>query len=126
MSGGMERVCPNEGEEQATLFSWAKMQSWRWPELALMFHVPNGGSRKKSEAARFKAEGVKAGVPDVFLPVPRGGFHGLFLELKRQKGGRVSPEQEDWIRRLNGQGYRAVVCRGWQEAAEEISSYLGK
>lgn len=76
---------PTESVEQQCLFRWAAFQSGRFPELALLYHVPNGGSRKKAEAGRFRAEGVKAGVPDLCLPVARGGFHGLYIELKRQK-----------------------------------------
>lgn len=115
---------PTEGDEQATLFSWAEMKSGKYPELRLLFHVPNGGSRGKVEAARFKAEGVKPGVPDLFLPVARGLWHGLFIELKRQKGGRVSEAQRRWIADLERQGYRAEVACGWREAAEIIEIYL--
>lgn len=120
-----KRLLPKEGAEQAALMSWAQMQSWRWPELQLLFHIPNGGARSKAEAGRFKAEGVKAGVPDLFLPVPRGNNHGLFIELKRRKGGRLSPEQRVWIQNLQEQGYQAFVCYGWEEATEVIQSYLG-
>lgn len=120
-----KRLLPKEGEEQAALMSWAQMQSWRWPELSLLFHIPNGGARSKSEAARFKAEGVKAGVPDLFLPVPRGEWHGLFIELKRQAGGRLSDEQKEWIPALQAQGYRVEVCKGWEAAAELLKNYLG-
>ncbi|MBR5342575.1 MAG: VRR-NUC domain-containing protein [Oscillospiraceae bacterium] len=120
-----KRLLPKEGQEQATLMNWAKMQSWRWPEIALLFHIPNGGGRSKAEAGRFKAEGVKAGVPDLFLPVPRGEYHGLFIELKRQAGGRVSAEQKEWIEKLRDQGYRVEVCRGWEAAAELLREYLG-
>ena len=120
-----KRLLPKEGEEQATLFSWASMQSWKYPELALLFHVPNGGARNKAEAGRFKAEGVKAGVPDLCLPVPRGDRHGLFIEMKRRDGGTVSKEQKEWLARLTEQGYRAEVCKGWEEAARVIEDYLG-
>lgn len=78
---------PTESVEQQCLFRWAAFQSGKYPELKLLYHVPNGGSRKKSEAGRFKAEGVKAGVPDLCLPVARGGYHGLYIELKRLKQG---------------------------------------
>lgn len=115
---------PSEGVEQATLFSWAKMQEHKWPELRLLFHIPNGGSRGKVEAARFKAEGVKAGVPDLFLPVARGKYHGLFIEMKRIKGGRASDEQKAWIAALQKQWYVADICRGWKEAADLITWYL--
>ena len=115
---------PTESEEQQCLFRWAAYQSGAFPELELLYHVPNGGSRRKSEAGRFKAEGVKPGVPDICLPVARNGIHGWYIELKRKKGGRTSQKQERWIRWLDGQGYLAVVCKGWEEAANLIERYL--
>lgn len=117
-------ITPHEGEEQATLFSWAAMKRGKYPELDLLFHIPNGGSRGKAEAARFKAEGVKPGVPDLFLPVARGPYHGLFIEMKRKKGGKVSDNQKAWIAALTVQGYLAVVCYGWKDAASLIEDYL--
>ena len=71
-----------------------------------------------------KAEGQRQGVPDLTLPVPSGSYHGLFIELKRVKGGRVSPEQKDWLAFLSGQGYRAEVCKGAVEAIAVINEYL--
>lgn len=97
-----------------------------FPELELMYHIPNGGYRTKTEAARFHSEGVKPGVPDICLPVPRGGYHGLYIELKRKEGGKVSANQESWLEKLKQQNYEAVVCRGWEEAAEAITRYLSR
>ena len=77
----------------------------RWPELRLLHAIPNGGKRDIRTAAMLKAEGVKPGVPDICLPVPRGGKHGLYIELKRRKGGTVSKAQEAWIRALMAQGF---------------------
>lgn len=119
-----KRLLPKEGEEQARLFNWAQMVSGRYPELRLLFHIPNGGGRSKAEAGRFKMEGVKAGVPDLFLPVARGQWHGLFIEMKRRAGGRVSPEQKAWIDELRAQGYQAIVACGWEEASEMLLDYL--
>ena len=113
----------NEHAEQAALFSWAEFARDRYPELALMFAIPNGGHRHKAVAARMKAEGVKRGVPDICLPVPRGIWHGLYIELKTSTG-RVSREQRRWIALLITQGYRADVCRGWQQARQLIEEYL--
>lgn len=113
-----------ESQEQQLLFEWAALSAGKWPELALMYHIPNGGSRSKSEAGRFRAEGVKAGVPDICLPVARGGYHGLYIELKRVKGGRVSTPQQGWIAALRDQGYCACVCKGWDDAAHVIKKYL--
>lgn len=100
-------MTPTEGEEQATLFHWCEMVKGKYPELQLLFHIPNGGERRKSEAARMKAEGVKPGVPDLFLPVARGGYHGLFIEMKRREGWRISKEQETWIAALKEQGVQS-------------------
>lgn len=119
------RDCPLESEEQQALFAWARMQEGTHPELALLVHVPNGGLRNVTEAVRFKAEGVRKGFPDIMLPVACGGYHALAIELKRRKGGRTSPEQEAWLAALTVNGWRAVVCKGRDEAREEILVYLG-
>lgn len=115
---------PTEAQEQITLFEWARLQRGRYPELDLLFHVPNGGSRNKAEAGRLRAEGVKAGVPDLCLPVPRGRFHGLYIELKRKRGGRIDPAQTAWLEELMKQGYSVAICHGWEAAAEIILNYL--
>ena len=98
-----------EDNEQMILIRWAQFESGRHPELSLLFHVPNGGKRSKVEAARFKAMGVQAGVPDLFLPVPRGAYHGLFIEMKAPKG-RTSNAQNTWIEKLKSNGYAVKVC----------------
>lgn len=118
-----DAVNPTEAVEQAALFRWAVLQP---PEsgIRLMMHIPNGGYRKPSEAARFRALGVRAGVPDIFLPVARGGYHGLWIELKRRRGGRVSGEQAGWIDALQKQGYACTVCCGWEAAAAVIQGYV--
>jgi hypothetical protein len=67
---------------------------------------------------------MKPGVPDIFMPCARGVYHGLFIELKRQKYSRTSEEQAVWIDRLNRLGYRAVICKGWEAAKAEIVAYL--
>ena len=120
---GIEMKRELEAGEQAALFDWAAIQAGNMPELRLLFHVPNGGLRSKSEAARMKHEGVKAGVPDLFLPVARGTWHGLFIEMKAA-GGRPTAEQKAWIADLKAQGYRAEVCVGWEAAADLLKKYL--
>ena len=120
----MQQYIPTEDTEQAHIFAWAAWASGKYPELDLMHHIPNGGKRSKSEAARFKAQGVKAGVPDIFLPCARGGYHGLYIELKRTKGGKLSAAQKGWIDALRGQGYKVIVCYGFDEAREVIINYL--
>lgn len=116
---------PTESAEQQALMQWAARSAGRLPGVELLFHIPNGGSRGKAEAGRFKAEGVKSGVPDLFLPVARGCCHGLFIEMKRRRGGRLSVAQKLWLEALEKQGYAVAVCRGWDEAAQEIAAYLG-
>lgn len=113
---------PHTGARLET--SWAAMQSGKYPELNLLYHVPNGGSRHKAEAGRLRAEGVKAGVPDLCLPVARGQYHGLYIELKRQRGGRTSDHQSEWLDALSAQGYKAALCYGWEQAAGTIIEYL--
>ena len=113
-----------EHEEQVALMRLVEMHLGRWPELGMLFAVPNGGDRNPIVGKKLKAEGVKPGVPDLCLCLPRGGYHGLFIELKRQKGGTVSPEQKAWIQALNGQGYRAEVCKGSVEAWAVIREYV--
>lgn len=125
MSTTIKLPVPTEETEQTCLFRWAQMLSAATcPELRLMHAIPNGGMRSKPEAARMKAAGVRRGVPDICLPVARKGCHGMYIELKRQKGGRISPEQMEWMYDLTAQGYRCMVCKGWVEAAREIAEYM--
>lgn len=112
-----------EASEQEHLFEWAAYMSGKYPELKLMHHIPNGGSRNSAEAANLKRQGVKAGMPDIFLPVARGGFHGLYIELKAGKN-KPTEKQKNWIAALCKQKYAAVVCYGWGQASEIIQSYL--
>lgn len=115
---------PTEEQEQIALMKWAKLQEPTYPELRLLFHIPNGGKRGAREAAIFKAAGVKAGVPDLFLPVANSKFNGLFIELKRLKNSKLTPAQMRWGNDLARQGYASLVCLGWQEAADVILRYL--
>lgn len=119
----VNNVHGSESEEQQALFQWAVMMKKRFPELSLLYHIPNGGARSKGTAGRLKAEGVKSGVPDVCLPVARGKYHGLYIEMKV---GNNKPTQNQiiWIDALINQGYQAKVCYGWQEASNVIERYL--
>lgn len=116
-------IMKSELEEQISLFNWAKYES-KILELETMFAIPNGGKRDPNTALRLKASGVKAGIPDIFLPVARGGFHGLFIELKRTKGGSLSADQKEMIEALTDQGYLVVVCKGADAAIAEIKKYM--
>lgn len=91
----------SESAEQRALFSWAAMQAKARPELAMLLAIPNGGHRSKATAGRLKAEGVRAGVPDVALPVARAPHGGLWIELKRPKTPG-SPRGRPSVERLAG------------------------
>jgi hypothetical protein len=123
----------SEHGHQVALFCWAAQMKPQYPELEWMFAIPNGGERNKIVAAHLKAEGVKSDVSDIFLPVPRGSWHGLFIELKRpdsikkgkkQYAGTASNGQLQFQAAMREAGYGAVVCVGWQEAVKVIEDYL--
>lgn len=113
-----------EGQEQAALMAELRM---RMPAVAdLIYHVPNGGHRLKSVAAKLKQQGVVAGIPDLVLTMARGGYFGLYIEFKATppNDAAISASQHERIRKLNEQGYLAVVCRGHFDAMEQIRAYL--
>lgn len=113
----------SESAEQQALFQWADMMSRKYPQLSLLYHIPNGGARSKATAGRLKAEGVKSGVPDLCLPVAKGKYHGLYIEMKINSN-KPTQNQIKWIESLIVEGYQAKVCYGWQEAVKIIENYL--
>jgi hypothetical protein len=118
---------PLEHDEQVALFAWAAEMEAAHPELAMLHATPNGGYRPMATAAKLKAEGVKAGYPDISLDVARGRWHGLRIELKRaDKRNHASEAQQAWIARLRHFGYMATVCYGCAEAQQIIMAYLGQ
>lgn len=125
------RIYPLEHQEQSRLMTWAAIKCREMPELALLFAVPNGGLRNLRVAAKMKAEGLKAGVPDLVLPVARGGYHALFIEMKTvnnrpKNGGKggVTQIQEWWHEKLIEQKNKVAVCYGSDEAIATIEQYL--
>jgi hypothetical protein len=112
-----------EHAHQVALFAWAALEARDHPELKLMFAIPNGGKRDARTGAMMQAEGVRPGVPDIFLPVSRHGLHGLFIELKKP-GGTVSSKQTDMLQALIAQGYAIAVAIGWDQARQFIIKYL--
>ena len=115
----------SEHDEQRELFAWVLLLPFSHP-AKLAFAVPNGARTSISVAKRLKAEGLRAGVPDVVLPVARGGHHGLFIELKRADGvpSDVNVVQRQWHEALKAQGYRVVVAFGAAQARQAITDYL--
>lgn len=115
-----------EMRHQTAVIRWSQQESIRsrWPELKLLYHVKNenreGGARA---VAIDKAMGVKEGVPDLCFPVPRGNYHGLYIEMK-SLSGKARQSQRWWIDELNAQGYLAIVCNGYMEAINALKEYL--
>jgi hypothetical protein len=95
------------------------------PELRTIFAIPNSGpGSQRGQAGKMKALGMRKGVCDVFWPLARGGYHGLFIEFKRQKGGRVTDEQREFMELVSSAGYRAVVAKGNLAAQDIILGYF--
>lgn len=106
---------PTEHAEQCALVRWFRQT---WPGV-LIHAIPNGGVRNKATASRLKAEGVVSGIPDLFIPAWR-----LWIEMKRVKGGRLSPEQSAIIKQLESVGYWVIVGKGAEDAKRQISAFL--
>jgi len=115
---------PTEYDEQAALIEWADLASRKYPELKWLHSIPNGAHTHIVTAMKLKKSGVRKGIPDLELPAARKGYHALYIEMKRIKGGRVDPEQVACHAYLRDAGYHVVVCRGWEAAKAEILEYL--
>lgn len=121
---------PTEHEEQKEVVRWFDLQYRRY--RGRLVAVPNGahlagtGRQRAAKMARMKAEGLRNGFPDLLLPVPRDGFHGLVIEMKRQKGGRPTPEQLDWLEFLAEMGFMTALCKGAEAAIDTIKGYMGE
>ncbi len=114
----------NEDDLQKAIIDYCNLFSKINPEFDCIFAIPNGGFRNIITATRLKRTGVKAGVPDLFLAIPKKGYHGLFIELKNGSKGKLSLNQKEWIKRLNKNGYKAVCCYSFDESIELINNYL--
>ena len=125
-----------EHDNQVTVIEWAKYNEGRFPELKLLYAIPNAGAWRgkpfitKSglklpplQATKFKKEGLKSGVPDLCLPVPRGGYHSLYIEMKSEDG-KMSENQEKFAAMLCGQGNLVMVCRNADAAIKALETYL--
>lgn len=94
-----------------------------YPDV-LVFAIPNGGGRSPMEATKLKEEGVLAGVSDLMVLEARGGWHGLFIEMKRVTGGRVSEEQRSFMAKARERGYKCVVGVGAEDAWAKLEAYM--
>ena len=106
---------PSEHDEQAGFVQWFRA---RWPRV-LIFAIPNGGKRSIVTAKRLRREGVTPGVPDLYIPA-----WGIWIEMKRQKGGRTSPDQDGMISYLENVGHRVIVGYGATDASDKLLSLL--
>ncbi len=115
---------PTESQEQILFIQWTKRVGKDYPILNKIFAIPNGGKRHIATASRMKLEGTKRGVPDLFFPVARKGYHGLFIEMKRLKGGSVSKDQKIWKVWIEDEDYAWVRANGFEQAKNIMISYL--
>lgn len=119
----------SEHSEQVAVIDWCNRNAHKYPELGLIFAIPNGGQRNKITAMKLKAEGVKAGIPDLFLPVPvlnhsaLNNHCGLFIEMKFGKN-KPTAKQKEWLEKLREAGYFVAVCYSAEEAIAAIKDYL--
>lgn len=118
-----------EGQEQAVVMRWLEGESMRGTPVGELWedtwHPPNGGYRLGKEAGRMKAQGVKAGIPDIQVQQARGGWHGLVLELKATppRDAALSDSQRKRLGRAGKQGYLDALARGFEEAKKVLREY---
>ena len=106
-----------EASEQVKVVQYCMLRGYP------VYHIPNGGSRNKLEAANLKRQGVRAGVPDLCFPVARWGYHGMYIEMKYGRNG-TTQAQAEWLKLLTENGYIARVCYGFDEARALIDWYF--
>ena len=112
----------NEHQMQCALIQWCSIANTAYPHIDKIFAIPNGGQRHVATAVKLKKEGVKKGIPDLFLPVPRHGYHGLFVELK-YGGNRPSPPQREFIEFAKNQHYATAVIYSVDQGIKTIQKY---
>lgn len=117
----------NEHELQTRVVEWCRLSvlSGKYPELAFIHAIPNGIVVSKRERARLINEGLLSGVCDLFLPVARGGFFGLYIEMKTPTG-KLETAQKTFIQFVQKQGYKVVIPRSIEEAIAAVADYMEK
>lgn len=121
----LQKYAPTEEEEQRTLFLIIDELKFIWPDFEVVIHIPNSGAGpSRGMAGRMKAIGTKPGVSDIFYPVARDKYHGLWIELKSlRKGTNVTKTQAAWLKQMKQRGYQALVCYGHLQALEALVYY---
>lgn len=116
---------PSEDQIHLAVIQWLEQIPYKGRRLADHFHhSPNGGTASIRQKSKFAKMGTRSGWPDLECPIARGKYHGLFVELKREKGGIVSANQKERLEMLNAEGYYAVVTRGYKASIEAIEKYM--
>lgn len=116
----------SEHATQVAIFQWARLAAkWKYPALRWMYAIPNGGHRHIAVAAKLKAEGVRAGVLDINLPVPIGICSGLWIEVKYGKN-KLTSCQEEWAAGMAELGHGVAVCYTVDQAIAAIEGYLNQ
>ena len=113
----------SEDTEQIKVIQWALRAQDEFPALKWLHHIPNGGSRAKAEAVKFKQMGVKAGVSDLSLPYPCGCYHGMYIEMKYGKN-KPTDEQLEFLICMKETGYFVCICYSFEAAQEILIKYL--
>lgn len=113
----------SEDTEQIQVMNWAHWYTKQYPELKWLHHIPNGGSRNRSEAVKLKQMGVKAGVADLFLPCPKGIYCGLYIEMK-YGDNRKTDRQKEFLADMAGNGYFAITCYSADAAIRVLEEYV--
>lgn len=116
-------ICPSEHDEQVSFIKYARARYAHVRNFAI-WAIPNAAKRSPRLAAMMRAEGMTSGVPDLIIPYPVGAYHGLWIEMKRQKGGVLSAEQREIADQLRAVGYAVAVCCGAKSAIETLDAYM--
>lgn len=117
------KLIPSESQTQIAYFHWVKLKESQDDRFLAVFAVPNAGARTPRAGARMKAEGLRAGIPDIFCSIPSKGYHGLYIELKK-KGGKISPNQITYLDLFTKYNYLCKVCYSLSELIEVTEDYL--
>lgn len=119
----MKYAKKSEDTEQISLMNWAHWHTREYPALKWLHHIPNGGSRNQLEARKLKEMGVKAGVSDLFLPYPKGCYHGMYIEMKFGNN-RHTDRQKEFLADMAETGYFVVTCYSYEDAKKVLEEYV--
>lgn len=119
----MKYAKKSEDTEQISVMNWAHWHTGEYPALKWLHHIPNGGSRNQLEAKKLKEMGVKPGVADLFLPCPKGCYHGMYIEMKFGNN-RHTDRQKEFLADMAETGYFVVTCYSYEDAKRMLKEYV--